>query len=187
MRHGEAENNIKNVWDSKPNSIVKLTEKGKDQVQNSAQGLKDKNIDLIICSPLLRTKMTGEIYQGRDLGDFLGLFSNYKDRYIKENKDGENYQDVKNRVMNALYDFEEKYQNKNILIFSHGGPVLNMVIGSLGLSKNEIPNNIEDFHYSQNAEWKELDFVPLPHNENYELDLHRPYIDDYPVYDKNGN
>ena len=25
---------------------------------------------------------------------------------------------------------------------------------------------------------KELDFVPLPHNEDYELDLHRPYIDE---------
>ena len=27
------------------------------------------------------------------------------------------------------------------------------------------------------GEYRKLDFVPLPHNENYELDLHRPYID----------
>ena len=32
--------------------------------------------------------------------------------------------------------------------------------------------------FIENAEMKELDFVPLPHNEDYELDLHRPYIDE---------
>src|SRR5690606_2556836 len=32
----------------------------------------------------------------------------------------------------------------------------------------------------------ELDFTPLPHNDFYELDFHRPYIDDYEVYDEDG-
>src|SRR5262249_15286418 len=29
-------------------------------------------------------------------------------------------------------------------------------------------------------------FVPLPHNENYELDLHRPYIDDVVLVSDSG-
>ena len=37
--------------------------------------------------------------------------------------------------------------------------------------------NFTDFKHFINAEFRELDFVPLPHNANYELDCHRPYID----------
>ena len=31
-----------------------------------------------------------------------------------------------------------------------------------------------------------LDFIPLPHNEDYELDLHRPYIDDVVLVSEKG-
>src|SRR5581483_6044604 len=34
------------------------------------------------------------------------------------------------------------------------------------------------FNNFTNAEVREIDFSPLPHNENYELDLHKPYIDE---------
>jgi isoleucyl-tRNA synthetase len=211
MRHGEAENNIKNIWDSVLSSTFKLTDKGIDQVKDSAIGLKDKNIDLIICSPLLRTKMTaelvaetigydksqiiiderlceinpGDIYQGKHLDEFLGLFPVYKNRYTVKNEHGENYQDVKNRMMGFLYEIEQKYKNKNILILSHGGPILNMKIGAMGLTINDTPNDIEALYYPKNAEWKELEFTPLPHNANYELDPHRPFIDDV-VLEKDG-
>ncbi len=211
MRHGEAENNIKSIWDSVITSTVKLTDKGIDQVKDSAIGLKDKNIDLIICSPLLRTKMTaelvaetigydksqiifderlreinpGDIYQGKHLDEFLGLFPVYKNRYTIKNEHGENYQDVKNRMMGFLYEIEQKYQGKNILILSHGSPILNMKIGAMGIPVNETPNDVEELYYPKNAEWKELEFTPLPHNPNYELDPHRPFIDDV-VLEKDG-
>src|SRR3989338_3507937 len=211
MRNGEAKNNMLGIWDSNINSPMELTEKGVEQVNVSAKKLKDKNIDFIICSPLLRAKMTanivagvinypadkiiyderlremnpGDIYQGKPLNNFLGKFESYKDRYITQNEYGENYQDVKNRVMQALYEFEKTYQNRNILIFSHGGPILNMMIGSAGLNNKDIPNDVEILHYPKNAECKELNFVPLPHNANYELDPHRPYIDDV-ILEKDG-
>ena len=38
-----------------------------------------------------------------------------------------------------------------------------------------------------NAAWRDLNFIPLPHNNDYELDLHRPYIDQYPLFDDQGN
>ena len=37
------------------------------------------------------------------------------------------------------------------------------------------------------AEFREYPFVSLPHNENYELDLHRPYIDEIELVDKEEN
>lgn len=204
MRHGEAENNTKHIWDSNVNSTVQLTDVGIQQVRESAQSFKDKKIDMIICSPLLRTKMTaeivagvigypvdqivfderlrevhpGEVYQGKPIQDFLSKFLEYKERYLHENTEGENYADVKRRVMSALYDFEKTYKDKNILIFSHGGAIMNMIIGSIGLSHSQIPTDIESLNYPKNAEWKQLEFIPLPHNDNYELDLHRPYIDE---------
>lgn len=204
MRHGQAENNVKHVWDSSVTSTVPLTEEGIQQATDSAQSLKDKKIDLIICSPLLRTKMTAEIvadiigypkdqivfderlrevnpgnvYQGNPLQNFLSKFATYKDRYLHANPDGENYADVKRRGMEALYDFEKTYQGKNILMFSHGGVIMNMIIGSRGLGHQYIPDDVEWLDYPKNAEIKKLDFVPFPHNDNYELDLHRPYIDE---------
>ncbi len=211
MRHGEAENNIKSIWDSEIKSTVKLTDKGVQQVKDSAITLKDENIDIIICSPLLRTKMTAElvaetigydksqiivderlreinpggIYQGKHLDEFLDLFKFYKNRYTVKNEHGENYQDVKNRMMGFLYEIEQKYQGKNILIISHGSPILNMKIGAMGLQANDTPNDIEEKYYPKNAEWKELEFTPLPYNANYEIDLHRPYIDSIILVDEN--
>lgn len=213
MRHGEAENNLNHFWDSSLESTLKLTEKGMEQVRQTALYLKDKKIDLIICSPLLRTKMSAEIvadaigyekekiifderlrevnpgdkYQGKPLAEFLNIFSKYQDRYLVKNEYGENYQDVKNRAMDALSDLEKKYQDKNILIFSHGGPILNMIVGTMGLTPDQIPTDVESLHYPKNAEIKELDFIPLPHNHNYELDLHRPYIDDIKLKCECGN
>ena len=33
---------------------------------------------------------------------------------------------------------------------------------------------------------EELFYTPFPHNENYELDLHRPYIDEVELEDSKG-
>ena len=36
------------------------------------------------------------------------------------------------------------------------------------------------------GEMKELEFVSYPHNENFELDLHRPYIDEVELISGDG-
>ena len=41
--------------------------------------------------------------------------------------------------------------------------------------------------YLKNAEVRELPFSPMSHNEEYELDLHRPYIDEIELIDKDGS
>ena len=38
----------------------------------------------------------------------------------------------------------------------------------------------------KNAELRDLPFVRLPHNDDYELDFHRPYIDEVEVIDTDG-
>lgn len=70
MRHGEAENNVKNIYNSNPASPnytrVDLTENGKKQVEATAkelkaQGLSNASIEAVYVSPLPRTVETANI------------------------------------------------------------------------------------------------------------------------------
>ena len=83
--------------------------------------------------------------------------------------------------MDFLYDIENKYNGKTILIVTHGGPSWLAVAGCHGYTAKESLEMVmesKDFCYLNNADFTQLNFVPISHNENYELDLHRPYIDD---------
>ncbi|MDO8571486.1 MAG: hypothetical protein Q7R79_02310, partial [bacterium] len=75
----------------------------------------------------------------------------------------------------ALF-YDEK---KNILIVSHADPLWALYMGALGYTEKqavEVHGRKKDF--IKTAEVKKLDFAPLPHDEAYTLDLHRPYIDE---------
>jgi isoleucyl-tRNA synthetase len=200
MRHGQAQSNLNHVWESGQDPNNHLTADGEKMIVDSVNQFK-QNIDIIIHSPVLRTTETmqmfvktsgfsgeiiadericefnpGDKFQGHVMKEFLSQFKSYPERFTK-NPYGEDYLGVRKRVMDALYDYEQKYQGKNILIISHGGPILNMILGAAGVAIKSIDDDIEDRAYLKNAEIRALDFTPLPHNENYELDFHKPYID----------
>ena len=62
IRHGHSLRNAKNIascWPEK--SLVPLTKKGKQEIQAAAKKIKNKKINLIFYSDLLRTKQTAEI------------------------------------------------------------------------------------------------------------------------------
>ena len=203
MRHGEAEKNLENRVSCDVENIDHLTEWGEKQVLDSVKNYKDKKIDLIISSDFIRTKETAEII-AKELGlkeseilfdkrtrEFnVGDFNNKtwqeyynsrdeKDWYTYATNEGESCRDMKLRMTDLIYELEAKYKDKNILIVSHEGPIRMLLAGIKGWGDKE---TIEQFQNKilpvGNAEIKELDFIPLPHNENYELDLHKPYIDE---------
>lgn len=60
VRHGESESNVANII-SGSGDDVPLTATGRTQASRAATDLKDKNIDLIVCSPLIRTIQTATI------------------------------------------------------------------------------------------------------------------------------
>ena len=215
MRHGEAEHNLGGFISDAKDAPDHLTEKGKEQVRQSAEAIKNKKIDLIVASPFIRTEETTEIVR-----EVLGLpkesvitddrlhefvvgnkkFKTWKDYHsalpkTKENfsyayEGGESYMNIKKRVMDLMYKLEQKYAGKNILLVTHGGPSWLLVAGILGYQPDKCIDMIidrTDFHFLENAEIQELPFTPLPHNENYELDLHRPYIDEISYVDENGD
>lgn len=213
MRHGQTENNTKNLVSTKIEKGSILTELGKEQTILSAESLKDKNIDLIISSPYYRTLETSKIisevlgipeenivhdvrlgemqvlsYEGKDWLEYHKDFPKTLEYFDKKNMGDESYKDVKIRVMDFLFDLENKYQDKNILIVTHGGPAWLMSCGAEMLSVEstlEVINEKKDFHYLANSEWNELSFFKYPHDTDYQLDLHRPYIDEI-VLERNG-
>ena len=205
MRHGEAESNIKvpgGIISTLKENYDPLTENGIKQVEESAKYLKNKKIDLIIYSDFLRTKQTAEIIKkGLNIKDenFISdkriwelacgaLEGKSWDDYLKDRKDqseyfycpdgGESFSDVKKRATEFIFDINKKYQNKNILIISHELPVRLIVFGARYLNDSNIQKQMETIPMIKNAEILEFNVDSLPHNENYELDLHRPYIDE---------
>ena len=138
-RHGQTEWNEKNkvcgITD------IALTEKGIAQANEFADQVKDKDIEIIISSPMKRAVATSRIvsdkcripmmtddrlveqnygiYEGADRGDkhFLANKRNFAYRY----PNGESMMQVAVRVYTFLDEIKRQYDGKNVLIVSHGG------------------------------------------------------------------
>ncbi|MCF7843570.1 class I tRNA ligase family protein [Candidatus Gracilibacteria bacterium] len=202
MRHGESISNEKSVLETKGDPNNHLTEKGKKEVLDALSAIKSLDIDIIIASPFVRAQETADIVSSflnvpviteekvheYDMGDFSGKSAQeyldyYGHTYLHFNtrpKGGETHEEMMNRSMSAIMDFENKYEGKNILIISHGGPSRMMLIGG-GLHTEE--EALDDERavittlYLGNAEVRKLDLKLVPRDETGAVNLHRPYID----------
>ncbi|HWH16094.1 MAG TPA: class I tRNA ligase family protein [Candidatus Paceibacterota bacterium] len=200
MRHGEAENNVAGILDSTDEKRWPLTEAGREQVRSTARALSGKGITHIYVSPFARTKETAEILRAElglspdavtvdarlaefSFGEFHGgehqafLAWRREHAYGDAVPGGGSYQDAKNRFAEFLYERERTERDTTMLVVTHGVGVetLNAVVAGAG-EKESLALAIESAPVCGEA--FELAFVPLPHNDRYELDLHRPYIDD---------
>ena len=204
VRHGEADNNVKDFISSDPKNSSHLTEKGKEQAAKAGGNLKSEKIDIIFSSPFARARETAEIiarklqiepsdiiienrigelnagiFDGKSVSEYTDYFTSFEERFVKNPPRGENYSDIKKRTADFIYDIEKRHSGKNILIITHDSPAWLMFAGAFGMTVKEALLMWGDGEFFiENAEIKKLDFVPLPRNEDYELDLHRPYIDE---------
>jgi len=212
MRHGLSEFNKIGKLNSDPKVHNPLASEGRENAKKSALELKEAHIDYIIYSPLLRTKETAEIvaktlslskekvieddrlrevefgeFEGKHIDGYHSFFEYSQERLTKTPKGGEDWSVVKRRMTEVLYDLEEKHQNKNFLIVSHNGPLQMIQAGAYGYDADICATCIADDSLDfNNAEVRELPFIPLPHNEDHEVDLHRPYIDDVQLVEDDG-
>ncbi|NLE07275.1 MAG: class I tRNA ligase family protein [Parcubacteria group bacterium] len=208
MRHGQSVSNTKRQISVFASGNDPLTEKGREQTIKAAKDLKKDRIDVIITSPFMRTKQTAEIvgeeigfqgkieedarleelkipgWHGRKWGEFQSKFSN-KERFEMRLEDSENWEDVRRRISEFMFEIDKKYQNKNILLVSHGGSLALLLYASRGLSVKQMMNVKQDGLF-KNAEVKKVDWWQFPHNENFEIDLHRPYIDEIKLINEKG-
>jgi len=208
LRHGESKKNKLNIVSSWPEKKpMPLTKKGISDIKKVAKALKKEHIDLIFASDLLRTQQTAEIIgkeisikpvfekriRENDMGvlngkhiDELGKMygkegetplEHYLRRFDNAVSKAETWKAVQKRLGDFVKEMEEKYEEKNILIVSHELPLTLFETIGKGFSRKEIV----DFRMTnaiQTGEWRKLSFAHWPHNEDMEIDMHRPFIDD---------
>ncbi|HEC93787.1 MAG TPA: isoleucine--tRNA ligase [Candidatus Kaiserbacteria bacterium] len=202
MRHGQAQSNVTETVDTNLSARRKnnLTETGCKQVLQSAKEIKEHGgVDIIVTSPFPRARETAEIVakelgiskdaiqtderlretgagelDGASYKEWDAFFVSTEEKLTKAPPKGETHNEIRRRIAELLYEIEERYSAKRILLISHEGPLWMSQLVALGTPHT----GTYDIFMYKNAQYGVLDFAPLPHNENYELDLHRPYIDD---------
>ncbi len=166
MRHGEANHNVAGLekYDSSMDPNNHLTENGKNIVKENAEKLKLENIDIIYCSPFLRTRETAEIiadiigfekskiiYDDRlrehGLGELDGksfddahkmIFKNFGQKLYSNEYGLESYNDMRIRSGNLISELENNLADKKVLIVTHLGIIKSIVNGGVGKSDNQI-------------------------------------------------
>lgn len=204
MRHGEAEHNVDGRINATNENPSHLTDNGRKIVAQKARNLNQK-IDIIYHSPLIRAKETAEIIagelgvakdfifedkrlreydfgdlEGKPLGDYWDFRKDQGNYYEKATPGGESFLDVKKRAGNFLYEIDTKHAGKTILLVGHGATlevVPAVVEGADHERSFEIMRELQQ-HKPEPAYITAFEFSRIPHNEKYELDLHRPYIDE---------
>lgn len=142
IRHGKTKCNVENKYNCRYDEDI--NEIGIMQAKKASDIVKELNLDLIICSPLLRAKHTAElinvnnvpiIYDERLIereGGKLTLttldeefhYNEYYNYYSTAYVEGlESLPDLFKRVHNFLDEIKEKYIDKNILLVTHNGVV----------------------------------------------------------------
>ena len=211
-RHGESELNTQNTLNGELGVKNPLTEKGREQVREAIAKLTEMGIDRIYHSPLERTTETARMiadalglsqdnvvsddrlremrfgeFEGKSVDEYHAYFGEGYNRLVKAPQGGETWTDVKKRIGAFLYEVEQNEQNKRILIVSHNGALQMIQAAAYGTDHEALGKIIDDDTFDMvNAEVRQMSFVPLPHNDTYELDFHRPYIDDITLVDTDG-
>ncbi len=143
VRHGETDWNKEER--TQGHADIPLNEEGRRQARETAETLKNKNIDLIISSDLGRCRATAEIIREatgaeiildenlreRHLGVTQGMLRRDRDEmygdtlYTYEGKPpgGESYKELEERVWESFKQHKKSHHHKNIVIVTHGGSI----------------------------------------------------------------
>lgn len=157
VRHGETNYNKLGLLQGF--SDIPLNETGEKQAIDAKKKLENVAIDLVITSPLVRTKQTASIIIGnrnvrtitddriieRNLGMLEGKDSSFYDTkkywdyslnyYNSDNV--EKLSDLFLRTKLFLEDIKNKYPNKNILIVSHAATIRALHFNIVGFNEKD--------------------------------------------------
>ncbi len=164
VRHGQTEKNLLNVVHGQTESD--LTKEGIKRTHELKKEIDKLKLDVVIASPLIRTKQTAEILignrlpintddrliernwglcEGADLDKVdrvkcWNYYLNYKENAI------EPLSDFMRRIVDFINDIKVKYKDKNVLVVTHSAVsrviyyYLNGIPKDGDLSKIDIPN-----------------------------------------------
>ncbi len=211
IRHAEATSNLTGVIDAMADENNPLTETGVQQCSDAAKSLQDKGITHIVHSGMQRTRetalaiarelglpeaavsvdtriielQTGAAYEGKTWDEYNANYSSEEEKFTKVISGVENRYDLIKRAGEFLYDFDATHTNETVLIVGHASSTfaLRCVAEAADHARVIV---LKKEGYMGNAEVRALPFTPVPHNDFYALDYHRPYIDDIKLVDTDG-
>ncbi|MBO4911366.1 MAG: histidine phosphatase family protein [Butyrivibrio sp.] len=141
VRHGETEWNKKGLLQGRED--IPLNDHGREQAKVLAEFFKDKPIDLIISSPLVRAHETAKIISNtagaeivtddklieKDYGKATGMGKAERDRLFPRRKyDGmEKWSDLIGRTSSVLEAFSKNNDQKNLLFVCHSSVIKSMI------------------------------------------------------------
>ncbi len=209
VRHAGAESNAQNVVSSDKDAPYGLTEEGMAQAKNLAEKLSGKSITKVYTSPFVRTRETTDILcealsydkdavvvddrlgeynfgtlSGGSYADFVAYEKEPTWTFSTQTPGGESRMEAKKRFGEFIYEIDSAHHNQIILVVTHGIGIQSALAVLEGADAKRSIDIIKTAD-TNNACAHEHAFVPLPHNEHFELDLHRPYIDDI-ILEKDG-
>ncbi len=211
VRHGQSVKNLIGLFTDEANDFP-LTAKGEKQAKQAGEFLKRHGADLILSSPILRTKQTASIisktlggisieeradlvevdsgtWDGKTIHDkeikkerdiYLALTA--EERYVaKRGHTGESWFDVEKRVKKVIDDILINHKGKTVIVLSHMG------VNILGQKViQNITNEQAEVVYNKSVDvHAEPTVFYVDTKRKTELDLHRPYIDNF-VINHNG-
>jgi broad specificity phosphatase PhoE len=186
LRHG------KNIHQTEKSDIVyfypddnppcELIEEGVEEIKKAGEILKNKKIDLMFCSDVLRTRQTAKIISeiiNFDINNIIydlrlrdinwGVFGGkskseawnfYNKETIKKFEtappQGESWDGCLKRMSQVLEEIERNFNNKNVLIVSHGDPLWLLEGCVRGLSKEALAKQREEEGTLSTGEIREL-------------------------------
>lgn len=210
-RHAEAESNRTGVIDAFADDGNHLTETGRAQAKATAETLRSRNITRIVHSGMTRARETAELiatelglgsdvvvadarlqefkvgteWEGKTWAEFNSQFVTEEEKFGKTFVGGESRYDLLKRVGAWLYEYEATRQNEHTLVIGHGSSLFALESVARGADHEEMMA-LKKQGYLNNSEVRDLPFTPVPHNDLYQLDYHRPYIDEIELFDTDG-
>jgi len=208
MRHAQAESNLTGVIDAVADENNPVTVAGKEQCAVVAKELHTKKITKIVHSGMQRTRQTAEIiaahlglppeavvadsqiielqtgplYEGKTWDEYNSNYASEEEKFLKDIPGVENRYDLIKRAGKFLYDFDANHHNERVLIVSHASSTFALLCVAEGANHERVIE-LKKAGYFKNAEVRPLSFTPMPHNDNYALDYHRPYIDEIKLFE----
>jgi len=152
VRHGETNENVQRIVQGQ--GFGTLSERGKEQAKKLGERLKKEKIDVIFCSDLKRARNTAKeiikfhpkvpvhytkalrersftVLEGKS-GDVYRAAAEKEGmpRYLYRSPGGENFPDMKARIMPFFEKVCREYNGKKVLFVTHGG-VIKVILGAI--------------------------------------------------------
>ena len=211
VRHGHAQSNERGVLSCLEDESNTLTERGEEQVRQVAQAFENKKPTVIFCSPLTRTKQTADyiskvtgakiveepllielqvpdmhgkpIQELRKAIQETGAFNDLK----KKIQNGESFTDIHLRILQFFEKAEKEYKNADIVVVTHRAMIVSAKSTAPTFREFEKRYRRNLLKPVGNASTCAIEYKHVRRTADGEVDLHRPYIDDVVLYDKEGN